>query len=492
MMETLPQWAQWIGSFVAGVIAVLAFVIFFWRAERMKQDEREHLLQQEISALRERFERQAEADREKIDTLSAALHRLEIEKARLEAQLERMRLFEEELEKSDAALDRERAHTLALEKEVSRLQAHMEEERTQTAMRLEELKEARETMRKEFETLATKILQEQGQRFGDASKARVEAVLAPLKEQMSAFRKRLEEIHTEETKSVASLRGEIGRLQDLNRQISEEATQLTKALKGENKKQGIWGEMVLERVLEASGLRKGEEYEREVSLRNDDTERFRPDVIVRLPGGRDVVIDAKTSLAAYEHYVNAETEEARASYAKAHLASVENHIRKLADKSYTRLDKINSLDFIFLFMPIEGALTLALQTDPGLFEKAFEQRIVLTGPTTLLVALRAVENTWRQERQSKNAQLIARQAGALYDKFVSFVEDLEKIGKQLETVQKSYERTWRKLADGRGNLLRQVQRLEELGARTSKRLPPHLKDEEATGDDTPDRPDKDS
>ena len=268
----------------------------------------------------------------------------------------------------------------------------------------------------------------------------------------------------------------LGSLKELNNRISEDALNLTRALKGESKQQGIWGEMVLERVLEASGLREGEEFEREVSLQDGDSKRFRPDVIVHLPDDRDIIIDAKTSLVAYEQYINAEDEEKKAHYAKLHIEAVKSHIDKLSDKSYTMLEGVNTLDFIFMFMPIEGALMLALQTDPTLYDKAFAKHIVLASPTTLLVALRVVENTWRHERQNQNAMEIARKAGALYDKFVGFAEDLEKVGKQLDTVQKTYDSAWKKLTDGRGNIVRRIEELHELGARASKKIPKKLSD----------------
>ena len=294
---------------------------------------------------------------------------------------------------------------------------------------------------------------------------------------MTEFRERIDRVHTEETKEMATLMQEIRQLRELNHRISEDAVNLTRALRGESKTQGIWGEMVLERVLEASGLRKGEEYEREVSLQDTRGRRFRPDVVVHLPDHRDLIIDAKTSLVAYERYVNTDEEEERRRYARLHLDAVKRHIDRLAEKNYSELEGIETLDFVFMFLPIEGALMLALQEDPGLYDAAFLRHIVLVSPTTLLVALRAVENTWRRERQNHNAQEIARRAGALYDKFVSFAEELEKMGKQLDTVQKSYDMAWKKLIDGRGNIVRQVETLRELGAKTNKTLPKKLREE---------------
>ena len=381
------------------------------------------------------------------------------------------------LEEKEQALEALRQRRLVLERSVSELQTRLEEEREQNARSLRELKEARESMQKEFKLLASRIMEENARRFGEVSKERVEQVLKPLQQQVESFRKRVDEVHSQESREMAALLTEIKTLKELNTRISEDAVNLTRALRGESKQQGIWGEMVLERVLEASGLREGEEYEREVSLRDDERHRFRPDVIVHLPDDRDIVIDAKTSLVAYERYVNAEDEAQKARYAKAHLEAVKSHIDRLSDKSYTRLEGINTLDFIFMFMPIEGALMLALREDPQLYDRAFGRQIVLVSPTTLLVALRAVENTWRHERQNRNALEIAKRAGALYDKFALFAGDLERIGKQLDTVQKSYDAAWNKLTAGRGNIVRQIETIRELGARTSRQLPKSLREE---------------
>ena len=447
-------------------------------------DARKKRYEEAVTALREAAETQAAEAQARIGALEsdnreleAYLHQSQTELAALRERLSRIAELERELEAKERALADERTRIVALERRLSDLTARSEEERKSFALRLAELKEARETMQREFKSLAARIMEENSQRFGKVSKERVEEVLKPLQQQVSEFRKRIEEVHTTETKELATLMGEIRHLKELNLKISEDAVNLTKALRGESKSQGIWGEMVLERVLEASGLREGEEYEREVSLQDGDKRRYRPDVIVHLPDDRDIIIDAKTSLVAYERYVNAEDDESKKRFAYEHLQAVKNHIDRLADKSYTRLEGINTLDFIFMFMPIEGALMLALETDRTLYDKAFEKQIVLVSPTTLLVALRAVENTWRHDRQNKNALLIAQKAGDLYDKFVGFAEDLEKVGKQLETVQKSYDGAWKKLTDGRGNIVRRVEELRALGARASKQMPKKTADE---------------
>ena len=271
------------------------------------------------------------------------------------------------------------------------------------------------------------------------------------------------------------LQAEIKSIKEINHKMSTDAKNLTKALKGESKTQGVWGEMILERVLENSGLREGEEYEREVSLRHEsDNSRFRPDVIVHLPDTRDIIIDAKTSLSAYEKYTSAEDDEQKEMFAKEHLSSMKKHIKELSEKDYTSLKGVETLDFIFMFVPIESALLMALEYDSSLFDSAFKKNVILVGPTTLMVSLRAVENTWKYEHQQRNAQEIAKRAGLLYDKFVGFVESVDKLGKQIGTVQNTYEETFSKMHSGSGSVTSQFVKLEKLGAAASKNLPQHI------------------
>ncbi len=460
------------GAAAGSVIAGLILFRLFDKAKKRSLDEAKKLQEESGERITQLEKELAEAESYS-GSLQEHLKRSQIEYAALN---ERVLSLEERKEELQSVIESERAHTLALEKELSEVKTALEAERRHAKKSIEELKEARTLMQKEFKILASQIMEENSRRFGAVSKEGVEQILKPLQQQVGEFKRRIEQVHTEETKEMAALLNEIKALKDLNRQISEDAVNLTRALKGESKQQGIWGEMVLERVLEASGLRAGEEYEREVSLRDRESRRFRPDVIIHLPDDRDIVVDAKTSLVAYERYVNAEDEAEKKEYAKLHLEAVRSHIDKLSDKSYTALEGINALDFVFMFMPIEGALMLALQTDPGLYDRAFSKNIVLVSPTTLLVALRAVENTWRHERQNRNAMEIAKKAGALYDKFVGFAEDLERVGRQLDTVQRSYDGAWKKLTEGKGNIVRRIEELHELGARATKNMPKKLSD----------------
>lgn len=336
------------------------------------------------------------------------------------------------------------------------------------------LKVQKQEIRTEFESLAKKVFDGNSQTFAEFSKENLDNMIKPLQTQIVEFKKQVADVYTNDSKDRAVLKNEITSLKELNEKISKDAINLTNALKGESKQQGVWGEMVLENVLEASGLRKGKEFEREVSLRTSDNEVLRPDVVVHLPDDRDLIIDAKTSLVAYERYVNATDELSKENFLNAHLDSIKTHIKELSNKNYERLEEVNTLDFIFMFMPIEGALAVALEHDSSIYDNAFKNKILLVGPTTLLVAMRAVENVWKYERQNQNAQDIAKRAGAMYDKFVGFSEDLMKISKQVDAVQTSFAAAKNKLSTGKGNLVRQVEQLKELGAQTSKDVPKSL------------------
>jgi DNA recombination protein RmuC len=356
----------------------------------------------------------------------------------------------------------------------ARLLTKLESETRHTQQQMELMKTHKQELKSEFEAMAKKIFEGNSQKFAEFSKENLDNMIKPLQSQITEFKKQVSDTYNVESQERAVLKNEILSLKKLNEKISQDAINLTNALKGESKQQGVWGEMVLEHVLEASGLRKGFEFEREVSLRTEDGDLLRPDVIVHLPDNRDLIIDAKTSLVAYERYVNAEDETQKAGYLKAHLDSIRSHVNILAEKNYERLKEVETLDFIFMFMPIEGALAVALEHDSSVYDEAFKKKILLVGPTTLLVAMRAVENVWKHERQNQNAKEIARRAGAMYDKFVGFSEDLLKISKQIDTIQSSFNAARNKLSDGRGNLVRQVEQLKELGAQTSKEIPKEI------------------
>ena len=358
---------------------------------------------------------------------------------------------------------------------VIQLETMLEKDRQMSSEKMRLLEDSKEQMKLEFAELASKILETNSQKFSLQNQDSLTKMISPIKEQFDAFKKQIDDVYIKEAKDRSMLQMEIKAIKEINHQMSNDAKNLTRALKGESKKQGIWGEMILESVLENSGLRLGHEYEREVSLVHEsDGSRFRPDVIVHLPDTREIVIDAKTSLTAYEQYINAEDEANKEIFAGLHVSSIKRHIDELSAKDYTKLQGVVTLDFIFMFIPIESALLMAMEQDPTLFDYAFKKRVVLVGPTTLMVSLRAVENTWKYEHQQRNAQEIAKRAGMLFDKFVGFIESVEKLGKQIATVQKSYEETYSRLHVGAGSLTSQFQKLEKLGAATSKNLPEYI------------------
>lgn len=356
-----------------------------------------------------------------------------------------------------------------------RLEAQIEHEREAAKEKIELLEKNKEQMKLEFKELADKILESNSQKFSTQNQENLSKMITPIKEQFNDFKKQIDDVYVKEAKDRSMLQAEIKNIKEINHKMSIDAKNLTNALKGESKKQGIWGEMILERVLESSGLREGEEYEREVSMEHEsDGSRYRPDVIVHLPDSRDIIVDAKTSLTAYEQYASSSDEEEKELYASQHVASMKKHIKDLSEKDYTNLKGVETLDFIFMFVPIESALLMALEYDSTLFDHAFKKNVILVGPTTLMVSLRAVENTWKYEHQQRNAQEIAKRAGLLYDKFVGFVESVEKLGKQLTTAQKTYDDAFAKMHSGHGSITSQFQRLQKLGAATSKKLPEHI------------------
>nr|WP_168177294.1 DNA recombination protein RmuC [Pseudomonas sp. PA1(2017)] len=384
-----------------------------------------------------------------------------------------LQLARDQLEGAQTLRERQETELRRLDSERAGLAAELHEQQENHQQRLEDLQGARDALRAQFAELAGKIFDEREQRFSETSQQRLGQLLDPLKERIQAFEKRVEESYQQEARERFSLGKELERLQGLNQRLSEEAMNLTQALKGQ-KTQGNWGELVLERVLEHAGLQKGREYHTQVSLKSAEGERFQPDVLIQLPGDKQVVVDAKVSLTAYQQYVSASEETVRQVALKQHVLSLRSHLKGLSLKDYQHLDGLHSLDFVLLFVPIEAAFAAALQADPGLFQEAFDQHIVIVSPTTLLATLRVIDSLWRQERQSQNAREIAERAGALYDKFVAFIQDLDEVGMRLQQLDKAYSGARNKLVDGRGNLISRAENLKLLGARASKSLPPEL------------------
>lgn len=338
----------------------------------------------------------------------------------------------------------------------------------------EELIKTREKLNLEFKNLANEILEEKTKRFTEQNKSNLDLILKPLNDKLKDFEKKVEDVYVNETKQRFSLQEEVKRLAELNQQISKEASSLTKALKGESKTQGNWGEIILESILERTGLRKGEEYTVQESFNLPDGKRFQPDVVVHYPGGRSIVIDSKVSLNAYERYAATEDEAEKLIHLKTHLTSVKNHINELSGKNYEELTGIKSLDFVVMFMPVEPAYLLAIQSDPQLWTYAYEKRILLISPTNLVAVLKMIESLWKQEYQSKNVLEIARQGGSLYDDFILLSERLIKLGKKMDEASDFYKDTMKKLSEGRGNLVSRVEKLKELGIKAKKQMPENL------------------
>ncbi len=354
------------------------------------------------------------------------------------------------------------------------LKTRLHEQLKNAAEKLALLKDSETRLSTQFENLASKIFEERNKQFTEHNKISLDHIVKPLREQLGEFKQRIETVYDNENKDRVSLTEQIKLLRTETAQMNKEALNLTRALKGDKKTQGNWGEMILESVLERSGLRKGIEYDTQGAYRDEDNRLFKPDVIVHLPEEKDIIIDSKVSLIAYEQYCVAENDIERSQYLKQHTDAVRNHIKGLSAKDYSALKGIRSLDFVLLFMPIEAAFIAAFQADERLFTDAFEHNIVVVTPTTLLATLRTIENIWRYERQNENAKLIADKAGVVYDKIRGFVEDLDKLGKQLSTVQGTYEGVMNKLTHGNGNLIRQANSFVELGVKVKKTLPKHI------------------
>lgn len=417
--------------------------------------ERERLLNDEVASLRE-----------KNGQLSSSLH-----------------AANDQLTSLTDALNRERAQREMAQAEAARLgvelaeqMSKVESERQHADEKLALLGQARDELTTQFQNLANQILEEKAKKFTEQNQSTLGSLLQPLQVKIKEFQEQVAQTYDKDSKERLTLKNEIERLAKLNSQISEDAVNLTQALKGSNKTQGIWGEMVLESVLESSGLRKGQEYIVQTSFEHSEGGQHRPDVVINLPEGKHMVVDSKVSLIAYERYVRSDSDVDRQEALKQHLASVRAHIRGLSEKNYQTLHGLRSLDFVLMFIPVEPAFMLAVTDDQLLFSDAFNKNVLLVSPSTLLATLRTIANIWRQEHQSRNAQEIATSCAKLYDKFVGFVEDLAEVGRKLAQTQKAFDDANSKLSTGRGNLISQIERVKKLGIKPSKALPAHLLD----------------
>lgn len=410
-----------------------------------------------------------------------AVQALESERSAL---AERARQLEQQLQEGRSRQEQDRQQQLELNGKLSEavtLNRNLQEKLQSQKAELEALQDR---FTKEFENLANRILEEKSQKFVEQNRNNLDVILNPLKEKIRDFEQKVDQAYKSEAAERNSLKGEIGKLVELNKQISDEAHNLARALKGDTKKQGNWGEFILEKILEHSGLERDREFKVQHSTSNEEGRRVQPDVVVFLPDNKHLIVDSKVSLVAYEAMVNAGSEEEREQYLREHVQSVKNHVRQLSEKKYQSADGMNAPDFVLLFMPIEPSFSVAIQGDTELFAYAWDRKIVIVSPSTLLATLRTIASLWKQERQTRNALEIARVGGALYDKFKGFIDDLIDVGKKMDAAKAGYSDAMNKLSSGPGNIIKRIEDLRKLGAKSSKELPQALVERALESGDT--------
>ena len=395
------------------------------------------------------------------------LDQLNISKAKAEERADNLKAEADKLQKE---LDSEREKLTEAMKSLESSRSYLRAQQEKIDEQKAEIRNNQEKFNKDFELIASRILDEKTKKFTEENRTNLDIILNPFKENIKAFEEKVEKVYKAESDERNVLKGHINQLIEQSNLMNLETQNLTKALKGDNKKQGNWGEMILERVLERSGLVKDQEYRIQASHQSSEGGRFQPDVVIDLPDDKHLIIDAKVSLIAYERLVNSETDIDRDLFTKQHIASIRNHIQELSSKNYSELYKINSPDFVMLFVPIESSFGIAVQKDAELFNFAWDKRVVIVSPSTLLATLRTIASMWKQERQNRNVMEIARLSGEMYDKFIGFVGDMEGIGKNLKLSQDAYDKALNKLSSGRGNLSITAEKIKKLGAKTGKQL----------------------
>lgn len=441
---------------IALIILIIAIIIFYKNTKPSDSNlilKKNEELQNEINKNNIEIARYEERIDNILDEKSSLINRLDEEKIFL---------------KNELNLERDKNSTLS--KSLESIKAFYEAEQEKIKEQRIEIETMKTQFNKDFELIANKILEEKSIKFTETNHKALDQILHPFKENIKAFEEKVEKVYKDESDERNTLKGIINTLVEQSKQIQNEANNLTKALKGDNKKQGNWGEVILERVLERSGLIKGSEYRVQASFTNEQGQRLQPDVIIDLPDEKHLIIDAKVSLIAYEKWVNTEIDDERTIFAAQHIDSIKNHIINLASKNYCDIYQINSPDFVLLFIPIESSFSLSIALDNELFNFAWDKRVVMVSPSTLLATLRTIAGLWKQERQNRNVLEIAREAGLLYDKFVGFTEDFSKMEKQIYALSKSHEEARKKLDSGRGNVISKIEKLKTLGAKTSKQI----------------------
>jgi DNA recombination protein RmuC len=429
---------------------------------------------------KEKEEQKKEIEKQRTDLLAGFLtekeeQRKDLEKQRAELQSE----FRAEKERLLAELKEEQQKYLDASTALEKSRTFFKAQEEKITEQKKEITEMQAKLKTEFENIANKILDEKSEKFTKQNKDNLDIILNPFKEKIQSFEKKVEETYDKEKRDKDDLRVEVKKLFELNSKISIEAENLTKALKGDVKKQGNWGEMILEKILERSGLVKDHEYRKQFHTTNADGTIIQPDFVVMLPDNKHIIIDSKVSLVAYEGYTHAEDEIVRQTFLKQHIDSVKKHIKDLGEKGYHSGKEFDTPEFVLMFLPIESSFALAVQADTELFGYAWEKQIVLVSPSTLFATLRTIANIWKQEKQNKNAMEIARLAGSMYDKFVAFVEDLNRIEQRITQTREAYDSAYNKLKGGSGNLVRTSEKIKELGAKANKALPDNLIDKES-------------
>ncbi|PIQ08706.1 MAG: DNA recombination protein RmuC [Ignavibacteriales bacterium CG18_big_fil_WC_8_21_14_2_50_31_20] len=402
---------------------------------------------------------------------------LEKENSQLKEKASRIGELESKIELIEEKLNQKVNENTLLVKQKAEIETALQKERESTIEKLKLLENSKDELLNQFKNLSNEILEEKSKKFTQTNKDNIEGILTPLKDEFAEFKKRVNDVYKNDSDDRTALKTQIDGLKELNEKLGKEALNLTNALKGDSQKQGAWGEVILERVLEESGLQNGREYETQLSFTDEEKKRKRPDAIVHLPNNKDVIIDSKVSIVAYQNYYKTDDLNEKEKYLKEHLMSIKNHIKGLSLKNYDDIEEIKSLDYVLMFIPIESAFMLAMENNRELFSEAFEKNIVIVTPSTLLVTLKTIQNIWRYERQNKNSQEIAKRVGDLHDKFVNFTESLLDIGANLDKAKNSFETALSRLSTGKGNLVSQVQKIKSLGIKSKKEISEAIIDE---------------
>ena len=410
------------------------------------------------------------------DAILLVNKKLEETNTSLQVEIERNTTLKAHIEENKEELANERKTAMLLNAQLAESKTDFKNIKDKLDSQKQEIESLQKQSADHFNNLANKILEEKTQKFTQQNKENLDSVLKPLNEKLKDFEKKVEDTYIKNVKDRTDLQAEIKKLYDLNSKISEEANNLTKALKGDVKKQGNWGEVILERILESSGLEKDREYKTQISLVNKNGKRYQPDVVIYLPENKNIVIDSKVSLVAYEQLVNAELKEDQDKFIKLHIESIKSHIKELADKQYYTLETLNSPEYVLMFLPIESSFSIAIKQDTQLFNYAWDNKIVIVSPSTLIATLLTISSIWKQENQTKNAIEIAKKSGDLYDKFVGLLDDLVDVGNKLRQTQNAYENSMNKLSEGKGNLVKRAEDLKALGIKPNKNISKQLLD----------------